>query len=258
MSDDIRPIIKNWPYRPGKISVRRIVGDDGRPKIQMRLDLGLIQLEPTGRPDGKRPKGHASVLNHCQEKLKRFRREHDTDLGFELLPEDCRGLREEALMYYHRYLACFILEDYAQVIRDTLRNLRVFDLCHRYAAKRMDRMVLEQYRPYVLMMNTRAKAHQSAKEENYAEALAIIKAGMRSIKKVYADLDQVEEFADSVEAAILRQLRRKIRKKLPVDPLKRLEKRLQRAVDEERYERAAELRDRIDELNKSRQGDTPT
>ena len=29
MSEDIRPIIDDWPYRPGKISVRKVIGDDG-------------------------------------------------------------------------------------------------------------------------------------------------------------------------------------------------------------------------------------
>jgi hypothetical protein len=249
-NDDIRPIMRDWDFQPGKISVRKIVGDDGQPKIQMRLDLGLIQMEPEGRPDGTRPQGFESLLDLYMDRLEVYRREHQTDLGFELTPDDCREIREEALQYYHRYLASFILEDFDRVIRDTQRNLATFDLCHKYATKHMDRMVLEQYRPYVLMMNTRAKAHLATKQRDYQAALDILKSGLRAIKKIYIDMDQPEEFHDSVEASILRQLGRRIRRRLPGNPLKGLERKLQRAIEQERFEDAAKLRDRIEEVKR--------
>ncbi len=34
----------------------------------MRIDLGLIQLETTGRPDGERPEGHESLLEYFESK----------------------------------------------------------------------------------------------------------------------------------------------------------------------------------------------
>jgi hypothetical protein len=51
-SKDLRLITTDWPYEPGQINVRKIRGVDNRIKIQMRLDLGLLQMEMTGRPDG--------------------------------------------------------------------------------------------------------------------------------------------------------------------------------------------------------------
>ncbi len=248
MNEDIRPIVDDWPYRPGKVSVRKVVGEAGRPKIQMRLDLGLIQMEPTGRPDGKRPEGFESLLSYHQDRLEKFRRKHRTELGFELSPEECRKLREESLMYYHRYLSCFILEDYDQVIRDTQRNVELFDLCNRYAAKKADRMMLEQYRPYVIMMNTRAKAHRAMDNDEYARALTIIKAGLKAIKKIYVDIDQTEDFKLSMEATTLRQLGRRIRRKLPVDEETVLERKLRKAVSLEQFEEAARLRDRLERM----------
>lgn len=245
MTDDLDPKIVDWPYRPGKISARKIIGDDGQPKIQMRVDLGLIQMEPTGRPDGHRPSDYESLLESHLDKLDGHKRDHGTDLGFEISKAACRELREEGLMYYHRYLACFVLRDYDQVIRDTQRNLQVFDLCNKYAVKKADRMMLEPNRPYVLMMNTRAKAQLSAKQGKHSEAIKQIKAGLRAIRKIYDDLDQPEDFTDSYEARILRRLGRKMRKQLPTTPLQQLKKQLKRAIDEERFEEAAKLRDRI-------------
>jgi hypothetical protein len=261
-NDDISPIVEGWPYHPRKISARKILGDDGLPKVQMRLDLGLIQMELVGRPDGVRPNDHESLLECYANQLTEYKLKHGSDLGFELSPTDCRELRDEALMYYHRYLACFVLEEYEQVIQDTQRNLQVFDLCNRYAAKKSDRMILEQYRPYVIMMNTRAKAQLAAKHSDYSEAIKQIKAGLRAIKKIYDDIDQPEEFQASFEASILRQLGRRMRRKLPADPLKTLEKKLLRAVNEDRFEDAAHLRDQIARIKKAKdaepKGDQPT
>ena len=38
------------------------------------------------------------------------------------------------------------------------RNLRVLDMCGEFATDDHDRFILEQYRPYIIMMNTRANA----------------------------------------------------------------------------------------------------
>ena len=126
--DDIRPILQGWPYRPGEITVRKIRGDDGREKIQMRVDLGLLQMEATGRPDGQRPHRCESLLHHHLKRLRDYESRNGTRLGFELTPDECSALRDEALMYYQRYLSFFVLEEYEHVERDTARNLRVLDL----------------------------------------------------------------------------------------------------------------------------------
>jgi hypothetical protein len=245
MDEDIRPIIKDWSYRPGKISVRKIVGDDGRHKIQMRLDLGMLQMEVTGRPDGTRPNDCESYYDYYRGQLEEYQKAHHTDIGFELSSEDCRKLRDEALMYYHRYLACFILEDYDQVIDDTHKNLQLFDLCGKYAARKSDRLFLEQYRPYVIMMNTRAKAQQAAKSRKIPLAIDQIRAGLKAIKKLYDDVDESDEYTYSPEVSILKQLGRKMRKKLPADPVRLLEKKLEQAIKSEEFEEAALLRNQI-------------
>ncbi len=52
---DIADAMKGWAFEPGQVNVRLIRGNDGKPKLQLRLDLGLLQMELDGRPDGKRP-----------------------------------------------------------------------------------------------------------------------------------------------------------------------------------------------------------
>ena len=49
MAEHIDPILRNWPYDPQTLSVRKVKGPDGRDVLQMRVDLGILQLEATGR-----------------------------------------------------------------------------------------------------------------------------------------------------------------------------------------------------------------
>jgi hypothetical protein len=248
-SKDITPLLKGWDYEPGTINVRKVSGNDGQPKLQMRLDLGLLQMELTGRPDGLKPHGCESLLDYYESQLKEHESRNGTELGFHLTGQQCQSLREEAVMYYHRYLSLFVLEDFPGVVRDTDRNLRLLDLCGRYAVDEQDRLVLEQYRPYITMMNTRAAASILFKQERYAEALKLVKRGIADIRDFFERFGQAKAVNQSNEVRVLKRFAREIRRKMPVDPLARLKSELDKAVTAERYEDAAKLRDEIQRKN---------
>ena len=112
MIRDLRTILEGWDYQPGKISVRKIIGRDGREKIQTRIDLGVLQLECQGRPDGHRPQGWDSMLECQEQRLREHTDVYGDDEDFILSPEDCRELRHEAYLYYQRYLSLFVLEEF--------------------------------------------------------------------------------------------------------------------------------------------------
>src|SRR5688500_8538958 len=205
LSKDILPLLKGWDYEPGTINVRKINGSDGAPKLQMRLDLGLLQMEMTGRPDGVRPHGFESLLDYYETQLADHRRRNGTELGFHLDGTQCQSLREEAVMYYHRYLSLFVLEDFMGVVRDTARNLRVLDLCGKFAADEQDQLVLEQYRPYITMMHARAQASIQFKEKRYGEALKTVQTGLTSIRQFFERFGQEEAYAQSSEVRVLKR-----------------------------------------------------
>jgi hypothetical protein len=242
---DIAPLLKGWDYEAGTINVRKIRGADGQFKLQMRLDLGLLQMELDGRPDGSKPHGFDSLLEYFEAELKDHAARNGTELGFHLTHDQCRSLREEAYMYYQRYISLFVLEDYQGVLRDTARNLRVLDLCGKYAVDEQDRLFLEQYRPYITMMNTRAAASLLVEEKKLREAHEALQQGIEQIREFFVRFGQPEAFAESNEARVLRRMAREVRKKLPVDPIQRLQNRLDKAVKVEDYEEAARLRDEI-------------
>jgi excinuclease UvrABC helicase subunit UvrB len=121
----------------------------------------------------------------------------------------------------------------------------VLDLCGKYALSQEDRLILEQYRPYIVMMHVRAKASILFNVKKYKEALEIVREGLESIKEFFAKFDQEEAFTRSNEVKILKKFARDIRKKLPIDPIEKLKSQLQKALMREHYEDAARLRDEI-------------
>ena len=250
-SKDIASVLRSWPYEPGTISVRKVSGQDGNPKLQMRLDLGLLQMELSGRPDGDRPHGHESLLDFHEQQLADHARRNGTELGFQLSGDDCQHLREEAVMYYHRYLSLSVLEEYDGVVRDTGRNLRVLDLCGKYAADDADRVAMEQYRPYLTMMHARAQASVHVQAKRFTDATRAVTDGLKRIREFYERFGQEESFEKSNEARVLKRFAREVQRKAPVDPMDRLRRRLDRAVKDERYEEAAKLRDELDRSRKT-------
>src|SRR2546421_1799576 len=122
MNFDISHLLDQWDYQPGEVAVRRFKAKDGSEKIQLRVDLGLLQMNAEGRPDGKRPFGRESLLEHFTAQLEKFKQEHGGDgKDFRLAIEDCAKLQQEAIQYHHRYICLFQLEDYDSVIRDADR-----------------------------------------------------------------------------------------------------------------------------------------
>jgi len=169
MSLDLNSILKDWPHESGSIKVRKIAGLDGREKLQLRVDLGVLQMELTGRPDGRRPHNCESLLEYYQKRAARAQGKGET---YELTPEQCAELQQEGIQYYHRYLSLFQINDFEGVVRDTQRNLDLFTFVAEHTDREEFSWSLQQFRPYVLMMNTRAKASILLGQGKFAEGHA--------------------------------------------------------------------------------------
>jgi hypothetical protein len=242
MIRDLRTILDGWDFEPGKISVRKIIGRDGREKIQTRIDLGVLQLECAGRPDGTRPHGCDSLLDYYEQRLREHVEVCGDDEDFVLSPEDCRELRHEGYLHYQRYLSLFVLEEYDGVERDTARNLRIIELCERYGASERDRTMLRPQKAYVMMMHTRARVHQAMGRADHDRALKLVDAGISELRRQVREGDE-DPFAR--EAETLWRLREEVMAELPEGSPARLKSELERAVADEDYERAAEIRNRM-------------
>ncbi len=248
MNKDIGPILDGWDYRPDEVTVRKVAGADGREKIQLRLELGLYQMEMAGRPDGARPHGHDSLLDHYLSVLDEHRRKYRSDEQFKLNGEDCAKLRMESLQYYHRRISFFEMKEYAAAERDADHNLQIMDLLKRYAENEADRMLSEQYRAFVLMDRTKARVYQYLERKDYRLALAQIDEGIEMIEDFFKEHGRADLIEKAMEVGFLRNWRSEIAQQLPVSEPERLEQLLKEAVEHENFERAAELRDRLQAL----------
>src|SRR3954447_16276490 len=68
MRRDMDEAIQGWPYEPepGEVIAREVQARDGRTVVQIRVELGVLQLEVSGRPDGVRPHGFATYLDYLR------------------------------------------------------------------------------------------------------------------------------------------------------------------------------------------------
>jgi len=253
MDLDIAEILKQWDYEPGSVAVRKFVGKDGQEKIQLRVDLGLLQMNAQGRPDGKKPMGYPSLLEFFGARLARHRAgQGGSKADFRLTPEDCTKLQLEALQYHHRSICQMQLNDHVGVQRDTERNLALFDFVKRYADPPEMAWVLQQFRPQLLMMHTRAVTAPLLRARNFTAAIARIEGGLEMIREFYLEHDRADLLEESHELLSLQDWLEEVRRQRPVSKKERLERQLAEALEAEAYEKAAQLRDKLKKLEEKK------
>ena len=247
MSLDLNDLLRDWPHEPGQLKVRKILGADGREKLQLRIDLGVIQMETSGRPDGAEPHDCESLMEYHQTRSEKAQRKGEK---LELTAEEIGELQAEGIQYYHRYIALFQLQDFLGVIRDTKRNLEMFEFVEAHAPNDELAWSVVQFTPYVMMMNTRAKASLAIEREDFIEGVNLIEKGLERIREFYAEIENPEMEQQSPELQFLTEWLEEVREKRPVTKLERMQREMDEAIKNEAYEKAAALRDAIKAMRK--------
>jgi hypothetical protein len=249
MNFDISGLLEQWDYQAGQLMVRRFKTPEDVEKIQLRVDLGILQMNAEGRPDGKKPMGHPSLYDYHKARLYKHITEHDgSDEGFALKAEDCSKLQLEALQYHHRYICLLQLDDYPLVIRDTERNLEVFDFVEQYADNEELAWSFLQFRPQLLLIHTRARATQSLEADDYPGAIQQIEEGIERLRDFYQENMRHEQMEQSSEIQSLERWVEELNEKRPLSKREKLERALDDAVKREDYEKAARMRDALRNL----------
>jgi hypothetical protein len=249
---DMRGWLRNWPYNP-EDEIRVFRGSHGREILQVRLPLGIEQYELEGRPDGLEPRGVESYLDYHIARLEEARAKGEAE-AFTLNPEECAELFQEGTLYYYRYLRLFQMRDWRRSMRDTARNLKLFDLVHTYAEREEDQMYLEQWRPYLIRMNAMAQTLFALETDQHDDALRIVRNAIGNIER----LDEIDDdtFRHEKERSLLalQEMVEHIDEIRPVPELERLQRELDQAIALQAFERAATLRDRIRSLRSKATG----
>ncbi len=243
MKHDLTHHLREWEYDPTNISARWVEGENGIRKVQLRLDLGIFQMEADGRPDGSRPRGYPSLLDYYQTLEKTSA---PSSSGLVLGEAECTELQQEAVQYYYRYLCFYALEDLERVARDTAHNLAIFELVARHAEDDDLSWQFLQFYPEVKTMHTRAVAEREAGSGEYDRAVRAIRQGLSDVRAFWKQHGETED--DDLlfeEEEALRELMQEIQDRRPVSRSDVLRAALQRAVSSENFEKAAQLRDEI-------------
>lgn len=261
MKFDISRLLDSWEYKPGQVLVRRFKTKEGAEKIQLRLDLGVLQMNAEGRPDGKRPLGHESFFHHLVSQLEKHRAANNgSDEEFVIKADDCARLQQEAIQYHHRYICLYQLGDYQAVVRDADRNLEVFDFVDEFAETDELSWALQQFRPQLMLMLTRAKGMIALEKKEFAATAREVEIGIAAIREFFNAFERPELAEQSGEIASLEQWLENLRtnnekrsEKPEAEPpqlseRERLERALQDAVSREDYEQAARVRDALRNL----------
>ena len=247
MSNDITDLLREWEFDP-EDNARIITADDGRKVLQVRQPLGVEQYELDGRPDGARVDEHETVTDAIDARVDRHRAEHGSEEGFELSHEECVSMQNEGILFYYRYLLLFQLGDFERVARDTEHNLHICELLIRHCTDKEDREAVLQFRPYILRMNAVSRAMTYMKANEHETARSVIEEAITTIQEMEEIDTPAFQFERVRSINYLRQSLEQVSESEP-DAIARLSAQLKDAVENEDYERAAALRDRIRDLS---------
>jgi len=241
---DIDRILQQWPYEPGEISARLVKATDGREVLQMRVEMGVLQLETTGRPDGLRPVGAATYFDHLRQLADEAGGEE-----FVLDGDQCSEADREFMQYYHRRVCWLALREFRRAADDADHTLSFMDFVAEHSPGEEWTLSHEQYRPFVLFHRTQAATLARLEEEGADAAMRELNRGLERFRDLFSQYDAEDQYEEDELVLRLQELRDTLREQYDVKPS--LSEQLAEAVAQEQYELAAKLRDELSGRNKS-------
>lgn len=233
-------ILSDWPFESESLCVRLLKGVDGRDIIQLRVDLGILQLETKDRPDGFRPEGHATLLD-----LLLKQEVEDPDL--ELDEDTCIEIDREFVQYYHRRVAWLRLQRFANAVRDADHTLALMDFCNEHSPCEEWTLQHEQHRAFVIFHRSQAAALLAIEEQAPERAVSEINSGLALIEENFQEMGWEDQFESDELVERLVHLRESLMADFSIE--KSLPEQLAEAVESEQYELAAQLRDEMAKRN---------
>lgn len=240
MRQDIDAALQGWEYTPGAVQARLIRASDGRQVIQMRVDLGLLQIEIAGRPDGTKPHGCPTYFDYLKGQA---RSADKAGQSFVLSEEQCQEADREFVEFYHRRVCWLTLHDYAKAMEDADHTLAFMDFVKDHSPDEEYTLAHEQYRGFVIFQRTQAAAALAAAGGNAEAAIDEVRHGLDKLRAFFTSYDLEEQMEDHGMVQQLRKMERSLRETHKIEET--LEEQLERAVANEQYEVAAKLRDAL-------------
>jgi hypothetical protein len=221
---DLSAFLAAFSYVPGRVQARMVPTRDGRKVVQVRIELGVVQMEYEGRPDGL-----PSVLDDERSLAE---------------PSHAADLRIEVAQIQQRAVALLSLGEPQQALRD---SDRVLSALRRLAqqAPIAEREWAEGARFSALVFRTRAAVAVCLQQGRTRDAMSAIDGGLQLLEVQAERLGIAEQFDGLADVRALQTLHDSLQPQLPPAQRAELEARLAAAVRAENYELAAILRDEL-------------
>ncbi len=224
---DLSDFLHGFPYTPGRVNARVVRGADGREFLQVRVELGVLQMRCDGRPDGLE-----SVFAPGRTLA---------------TPSAAAAGRLEVAQLEQRAVAFLAAGDPVRALRDAdsiLHSLRLLA----EEAPPSEREWAESARFSVVVLRTRALVGALVQTGRQRDASAAIEHGIDMLRIEAERIGIDEQFDALADVRALRTLRESLVPQLPPAERGELEARLESAVRAENYELAAILRDELRRL----------
>jgi hypothetical protein len=239
---DIDRLLRHWPFEAGMISARLVPAQDGREVLQMRIEMGILQMETSGRPDGEKPGGAATYLDFLKAEAVR------QPEPMRLTEEQTLQVDREFYQYYHRRVCWLALREFARAVVDADHTLALMDFVQEYSSNEEWVQSHEQYRPFVLFHRTQAVALDCLEKTGAEAAIEEINQGLERMRRSLEGAQAEEPFEEDELVVQLHRLQAWLREQYDVG--RTLAEQLADAVAHEQYEVAARLRDEIAKRSK--------
>lgn len=246
MTLDLDELTAGWHCPPGELRARVVVGRDGQELVQLRVDLGLMQMFIEGRPDGQRYRGLPSDRQYIQ---------HELQVGGQLTADDWRELERELVQTNYRRMALATVAEEAlgandperacgyirQALSDIDECLSDLGLIRQQPGSRSEPASLE---PALVFDRGRLAAQLCIAQGRFEEAIEQAEAGAEQLGVLLSEVGCDEEQREEDPGLrYLRGLGVQLRREYGV--AQTLRERLAEAVENEDFETAAQLRDEL-------------
>ena len=230
-SDLYAHMLSEWPHQPGKVLARAVASEDGPERLQVRVELGILQMEVTGHPEGA-----AAIYESMRERSQSL----DEDM--------CLALQREAALYAYRAFVLSVLDRHAGVVSDMTRNLEVMSMIVRLGQSEQDRMRARSMMVQFLMIQARSRAAFAASRGDFGLARRSLDSDIDEIIRALGEAGRGSDADDAPEVQLLKGMRDMFVPRLPSSQRQEMEQRLDDAIHMENYELAAILRNELRQL----------
>ena len=203
----------------------------------MRVDMGILQMDTSGRPDGVQPEGFPTYYDYVVSCA------FQQGEGFQLDEDHCAEVDREFYQYYHRRICWLTLKDYSSAVKDADHTLALMDFSTAYAPDEQWALAHEQFRPFVMFHRIQAAALVELEATEPEAAVKVIDEGLEGLTDVFEQHELEEHFEEDAFVVKLREMRSAVIEHYDLGPS--LAEQLADAIAAEQYELAAEIRDRI-------------